>query len=178
MPRLLLLATAALLAACRPDYSPDTYASTAVQQAAKVEQGIVVGVRGVGVAAPGTTGAVAGAAAGGALGATAPQSGGVAATLGAIGGSLIGGIVGTGVERAAGDTTAWEYIVRKTGGDLVSVTQKDATPLAIGERVLVIAGAQARIVPDYTVPVVVNRGTDLPDPPPDDPNTPPEPVAE
>ncbi len=162
----LLLAALAALAGCKPDYSPNTYASTAVQQAAKVEQGIVVGVRQVGVAAAGTTGAVTGAAAGGALGATAPQSGGVAATLGAIGGSLIGGLVGSGVEHAAGDTTAWEYIVRKPDGTLISVTQKDEAPLGIGDRVLVIAGSQARIVPDYTVPVEVKRGADLPDPPP------------
>jgi outer membrane lipoprotein SlyB len=35
----------------------------------------------------------------------------------------------------------------------VSVTQKDATPLPIGQKVLVIAGKQARIVPDYTVEI-------------------------
>ncbi len=35
----------------------------------------------------------------------------------------------------------------------MSVTQKDAEPLAIGQKVLVIAGNQARVVPDYTVPV-------------------------
>jgi outer membrane lipoprotein SlyB len=31
------------------------------------------------------------------------------------------------------------------------VTQKDKTPLALGQKVLVIAGNQARVVPDYTV---------------------------
>jgi outer membrane lipoprotein SlyB len=76
----------------------------------------------------------------------------VTTTLGAIGGSLIGGLVGAGAEKAVGETTAIEYIVRKPGGELISVTQKDEEPLAIGTRVLVIAGSQARIVPDYTVP--------------------------
>jgi outer membrane lipoprotein SlyB len=33
------------LAACGPRYSPDTYATRAVQQANKVEQGTVVGRR-------------------------------------------------------------------------------------------------------------------------------------
>ena len=42
--------------------------------------------------------------------------------------------------------------MRKANGDLLSVTQKDAVPLAIGQKVLVIAGNQARVVPDYTVP--------------------------
>jgi outer membrane lipoprotein SlyB len=49
------------LARCGPSYSPDTYASNAAQQAAKVEQGIVVGVRKVAVSASGTVGTVTGA---------------------------------------------------------------------------------------------------------------------
>ncbi|MCC6718165.1 MAG: hypothetical protein IT555_09785, partial [Acetobacteraceae bacterium] len=153
MPRATLLLLALLpLAGCGPSYSPNTYSSSAVQQAAKVEQGVVVGVRRVGVAAQGTTGAVTGAAAGGAVGSQVPAGGAVASTLGAIGGSLVGGLVGSGVEKATGETAAFEYIVRKTSGELVSVTQNDEVPLALGEKVLVIAGSQARIVPDYTVP--------------------------
>jgi len=153
MMRLSLCVLALLpLVACGPNYSPNTYASSAVQQAARVEQAVVVGVRRVGVAAQGTTGAIAGAAAGGAVGSQVPASGGIASTLGAIGGSLLGGLVGSGVERATGQTVAYEYIVRKPSGELLSVTQHDETPLALGSRVLVIAGSQARIVPDYTVP--------------------------
>ena len=135
-----------LLAACSPSYSPDTYASSAVQQASKVEQGIIVGVRQVGVQAAGTTGAVTGAAAGGLAGNQLPM--GSAFTT--LGGGLVGGLVGTGIERATGDTKAYEYIVRKVGNELVSVTQKDPAPLVLGQKVLVIAGSQARIVPDYT----------------------------
>jgi outer membrane lipoprotein SlyB len=119
------------LSGCGPSYSPDTYASSAVQQANKVEQGIVIGVRDVAVSASGTTGAVTGAAA--------------------------GGIAGTAAEHIAADTNAYEYIVRKGNGDLVSVTQKDKTPLALGQHVLVIAGNQARVVPDYTVPPEVTQ---------------------
>ena len=151
-PPTLVLLCLLPLAACGPDYSPNTYASTAVQQAARVDQGVVVGARRVGVSPQGTTGAVAGGAAGAAIGAAAPAPGRVTTTLGAIGGSLIGGLVGAGAEKAVGETTAIEYIVRKPGGELISVTQKDEEPLAIGTRVLVIAGSQARIVPDYTVP--------------------------
>jgi outer membrane lipoprotein SlyB len=145
-----MLACLILLAACTPDYSPDTYASGAVQQANKVEQGIVAGRRQVGVSAQGTAGAVTGAAAGGIAGAQMPGSG-VRTALSALGGSVVGGLVGAGVERATGDTTAYEYIVRKANEELVSVTQKDLQPLELGQKVLVIAGAQARIVPDYTV---------------------------
>jgi outer membrane lipoprotein SlyB len=138
------------LSGCGPSYSPDTYASNAVQQANKVEQGIVVGVRQVGVSAAGTLGTVAGAAAGGIAGS---QVGiGPASAITALGGSLVGGFAGSAAEHVSTDTTAFEYIVRKSNGDLVSVTQKDKTPLALGQKVLVIAGNQARVVPDYTLP--------------------------
>ena len=90
-----------------------------------------------------------GGAAGGILGS---QSGeiGLNSALGAVGGTLIGGVVGTSIEHMTGDTTGWEYIVRKPNGDLLSVTQKEPTPLPIGQKVLVITGNQARIVPDYS----------------------------
>lgn len=145
----IVLLLAATLPGCSSNYSPDTYASSAVQQANKVEQGIVVGVRKVDVQASGATGALTGAAAGGVVGNSIP-GGGVGSALTTLGGSLVGGLVGTGVERVTGDTTAFEYIVRKANNELVSVTQKDATPLELGAKVLVIAGSQARIVPDYT----------------------------
>ena len=147
-----LLAVCCVLAAvpgCRSSYSPDTYASGAAQQAAKVEQGVVAGVRKVAISADGTFGGVTGAAAGGIAGAQAP-GGGVRTALTALGGSVVGGLVGTGLEKATGDTTAWEYVVRKANGELVSVTQRDLKPLELGAKVLVIAGAQARIVLDYT----------------------------
>ena len=143
--------TAALLAlgGCSPDFSPNTYNAAAVQQANKVEQGVVVGVRDVDVKVSGNTGAAAGAATGGIVGSQLPGSSATSA-IGAVGGGLLGGLLGSGVERASGDTKAYEYIVRKPNNELVSVTQTDKTPLALGQRVLVIAGSQARIVPDYT----------------------------
>ena len=141
------------LAGCGPDDSPNTYASSAVQQANKVEQGSVVGVRLVDVSASGTNGAVAGGAAGGIVGSQLPGSNFTSA-IGTVGGSLIGGLVGGTVDKAANDTTAYEYIVRKPNNELVSVTQRDPAPIAVGAHVLVIAGSQARIVMDYTVPQV------------------------
>lgn len=142
-----------LLAGCGPTYSPNSYAGNAAQQANKVDQGVVVGVRGVSVNASGTTGAVTGAAAGGIIGSQTP-GGTVGTAFGALGGTVIGGLVGAGVEHSTGDTLAFEYVVKKTGGELISVTQRDPAPLEIGQHVLVIGGNQARIVPDYTVPLV------------------------
>jgi outer membrane lipoprotein SlyB len=132
---------------CAPDYSPNTYAPNAVQQASKVERGVVIGYRQVKISANGTVGVVSGGAVGGVLGAQAGS--GVGAAVGGIGGTLVGGIAGTAAEHMTVDAIGWEYIVRESKGDLISVTQREQTPLPIGQRVLVIAGNQARIVPDY-----------------------------
>lgn len=140
---------ALVLAACSPDYSPNTYTSGAVQQANKVDQGVVVGRRLVGVTSAGAVGAVTGGAAGGIAG--SQVGGGVTSAFGALGGSLVGGVVGSAVEKTTGQTKAYEYVVRKLNNDLLSVTQQDDKPLEIGQKVLLIAGSQARIVPDYTV---------------------------
>jgi len=147
----LFIAAAGGLAGCTSDYSPNTYASNAVQQANKVEPGVVVGFRQVAISANGTVGAVSGGAAGGILGAQV-GTGGMNAALGTVGGTAIGGLLGTAMEHIAGDTTGWEYIVRKSNGDLLSLTQKEPQPLPIGQKVLVITGSQARIVPDYSTP--------------------------
>src|SRR5258708_15107783 len=87
----LIVISVAALAGCGPDYSPNTYSSTAVQQANKVELGVIVGVRRIDIAAPGTTGAIAGAAAGGIAGSTATEGGGSALT--ALGRGLVSGIL-------------------------------------------------------------------------------------
>ncbi len=150
-----------------PDYSANSYNSTAVQQANKVDQGVIVGRRSVGVTAAGTTGAVAGGAAGGIAG--SQVGGGVTSAFGALGGTVVGGLVGSAVEKSSGEVTAFEYVVRKPNGDLLSVTQQDKIPLEVGQKVLVIAGNQARIVPDYTVtldPAPPQPQTDTTAPPP------------
>lgn len=152
MPRprhLLLLLAPLALAACRPSYSADDYNTRAVQQMNRVEQAVIIGVRSVTVTADGNTGAATGGAAGGIIGSQTP-AGNMASAIGAVGGALVGGLLGAATERVAGDTTAYEYIARKENGELYTVTQRDTVPLPIGQRVLMIGGAQARIVPDYT----------------------------
>lgn len=173
----LCIAFAALAAGCSPDYSPNTYASSAVQKASKVDQGVIVGAREVGVTAPGTTGAVVGGAAGGIAGAQVGS--GAESAFAALGGSLVGGITGSATEHVVGDTRAFEYIVRKANGDLLSVTQRDKVPLEIGEKVLLIAGDQARVVPDYTVPLqdLPKQAASAPREPPAMTAPPPGPVA-
>ncbi len=146
--RFSLLAVAFAVVGCAPDYSPNVYSGEAVQQANKVVPGVVIGFRQVEIQSDGTVGAVAGGAAGGVLGSTAGEDT-VAHALGAVGGALAGGLIGTTIEHTTGDTTAWEYVVREYKGDLISVTQRQDKPISVGQKVLVIMGKQARIVPDY-----------------------------
>lgn len=146
-----LLPLACLLAACGANYSPNTYSSSAVQQASKVDSGVVVGVRKVTISADAALASTTGAAAGGIAGSQVAT--GAVSALGALGGAVAGGLTGNKIGHNVQDTFGYEYIVRKANGDLLSVTQKDAKPLEVGQHVLLIQGSQARIVSDYTVPV-------------------------
>jgi outer membrane lipoprotein SlyB len=83
------------------------------------------------------------------VGGAAAAGNSVSTALGAVGGALLGSLVGTAAERASANTDAVEYIIRKTDGELVSVTQRDQVPIPLGTSVLVITGNQARVVPDY-----------------------------
>ena len=150
LPALLLGSAVFGLVACSGNYSPNDYAAAAAQQANAVTRGVIIGLRQVTITPTGTVGAVAGGATGGVAGSQAP-GGAVASAFGAIGGTLLGGLAGSAAEQAADKTKAWEYIIQQTDGKLVSVTQTDKKPLAIGTHVLVIAGKQARVVRDYTV---------------------------
>src|ERR1700754_3877483 len=112
----------ALIAGCTPDYSPNTYASNAAQQANKVNQGVIVGVRAVQISADTTLATATGAAAGGVVGSGIGESTGSA--VGAVAGTVAGGVVGNVVGHASGDTDGFEYIVKKANGDLLSVTDR------------------------------------------------------
>ena len=142
------LVMAMALVGCTPDYSPNTYNGSAVQQANKVDTGTVIGYREVRISDDGAVGTVTGGAAGGILGAQL-SSPTVPTALAALGGTVVGGVVGATIQHATSDTKGWEYIVREPKGDLVSVTQREPAPIPIGQKVLVIEGKQARIVPDY-----------------------------
>ncbi|GIL40781.1 hypothetical protein [Roseiterribacter gracilis] len=148
---LLILAVPLVLAGCARDFSPNTYGTQAVQQANKVNQGVVIGVRKVDIKGDAATGAATGAAAGGIVGSNIGK--GTASALSTLAGTVSGGLIGATAQQTAENTWGYEYIVKRGNGDLLSVTQHDEKPLAIGTRVLLIEGAQARIVQDYTVPV-------------------------
>ena len=126
----LFIAVAGGLAGCTSDYSPNTYASSAVQQANKVEPDIVVGFRQVAISANGTVGAVSGGAAGGILGAQV-GTGGMNAALGTVGGTAIGGLLGTAMEHIAGDTNGWDAHSDIEGNHQVHCARTDRPAAAL-----------------------------------------------
>ncbi|HEV2674912.1 MAG TPA: hypothetical protein VGV37_10255 [Aliidongia sp.] len=143
-----LAAVALMLSACQHGYSPDRYSTASMQQATKVDRAVVQSVRLVDVDGTAGAGALVGGAAGGIGGASFGSGGGSAAA--ALGGVLVGAAIGALVEKSATETQAFEYIVMKQSGDLMSVTQKDAQPLAVGQKVMLIYGIKARLIPDTT----------------------------
>lgn len=146
---ILALAVTWLLAGCQDRYSPNTYTPGAMQQAAKVDRAVVESLRAVDVHQAGLgsgIGVGAGAAGGAIAGAQAGNGSGSAAA--ALGGALIGGAIGLFAEDAATATQGYEYILRKENGDLMSIAQKDEQPLTVGQKVLIVYGWQARVIPD------------------------------
>jgi len=123
------LCLAASLAGCAKPPSPETYTTTNLQQTNKVERAIVKSVRAVTVndSSLGTT-----------SGATAGSGG------------LLRGMIRNLAANEASTSQAFEYILEKPNGDLLTLTQADAQPLSVGSHVLVLYGKKARIILDQT----------------------------
>ncbi len=145
---LVLLAVLSSVAGCR-SYSPNEYNPGGMQQANKVDRAVVQSYREIDVEDPSLgLGTGAGAAAGGIAGSQIGQGSGNAAAV--LGGVLIGGGLGYLIDREANATKAFEYILEKKDGDLITLAQKEDVPLAIGSRVFILYGTKARIIPDTT----------------------------
>ena len=141
----LALPLAAMVAACGPSYSPDSYESGAVGQVSRVERGVVESVRVVDIKHKTGVGGLAGAGIGAAAGSTVGDgAGGVA---GAIGGALIGGLIGNSIEKSAKKKQGFEYLIRTDDGQLVTIVQ-GGEPLGINAPVLILYGRTSRVVLD------------------------------
>ena len=140
-------ALSTLLAACTSDISPDSYSVGAVGQVNRAVSGVIVNARPVAI--QGTRsglGAGAGALAGGTAGSTVGGST-EANIIAAVGGAVVGGLAGAAIEESATRQTGMEYVVETDNGALVTVVQGGEAPLAVGQRVLVIYGTRARVIP-------------------------------
>jgi outer membrane lipoprotein SlyB len=142
------LSALAGLSACAPQYTGTTYSGYEVGQPAAVDRGVIVSARDVEVRGPNSgVGTVVGAGTGAVAGSYIGH-GGRGSFLGAIGGAVVGGIVGTAVEDAATRGYATEFVIQRSDGAQFSVVQTNEDRLQVGERVVVIYGAQTRLARD------------------------------
>lgn len=138
-----------VLTACADKYSPDSYSPGGMQQANKVDRAIVKSVRQVDVNDPSLgLGTLGGAAAGGLAGSQiGAGTGNAFATLGGV---LVGGAIGYVVDQDINSTTAYEYILEKQNGDLMTLAEKQDQPFNTGDHVLILYGVKARVILDNT----------------------------
>ena len=145
----LVLGCLVAVSGCTKKYSPDVYNGSSMQQTSKVDRAVVASVREIDVNDPSIgVGTMAGAAAGGIAGSQIGAGGGNA--IATLGGVLIGGGIGYLAEQEATATKAFEYILEKQDGDLMTLAQKEDMPLAVGSKVLILYGVKARVIPDTT----------------------------
>jgi len=137
-----------LLAGCARDIASDSYSAQSVGESGRAVRAEVVSVRPVSVEGTKGIGTLAGAGAGGVAG-SALGTGSRGDILGAIGGALVGGILGAVTEDSLTSQSGWEYVVQTADGGLVTLVQ-GGEPLAEGQKVILLYGERARLIPDTT----------------------------
>jgi outer membrane lipoprotein SlyB len=139
---ILLFLSVALLAACQPDVSSDSYdyyggTSGKVRKAVIEDIQHNVTVRKSSQGGGALVGGFAGAVVGGSLAGGGRRGPGRA--IGTIGGAVVGGLAGHAIENSAGSAKATLYIIRlKNSGRMLSVIQQSRLPLCKGDHVYLI----------------------------------------
>jgi outer membrane lipoprotein SlyB len=137
----------ASLAACTSNIAPTSYSVGSVGQVNRTVAARVISVRPVEI--NGTSGA--GGTAGGALGATAGSGighGDRSHVAGAIAGAVIGAVAGAALEQNATRQSGFEYVVQTENDNLMTIVQGANPTFAVNDKVLVLYGAPARLIPD------------------------------
>lgn len=143
------LITLGTIAGCTPNISPDVDQAGNANQVSNTVKGTIVAVRPIKVKgdADNKVGALAGAVAGGA-GGSAIGGGDRMHIIGAVGGALLGGLAGNMAQDKLSTQTGYEYIVKLTNGQLKTVVQSGGNAyLSVGQKVYVIMGQHARVIP-------------------------------
>ncbi len=125
------------LTACGIGNTNTTYERYEVGKQGQVSMGRIVSMNVVQTAGTNTVGTLAGAGAGAAAGS---MIGGNTAVniIGGIGGALVGGMVGSAAETTMTRDTAYEFIVQKDNGSVVSIVQSNELMLRPGDKVLLV----------------------------------------
>lgn len=144
---LFLLISICFMMSCTSDINDAYYESGQVGRVNKVIKGIVISARPIYVTdeADGA-GSLAGAVIGGVAGSMVGGSD-RANMLGAAVGGTAGAAVGSKAERAITKQSATEYVIETDSGKIMSITQGNNENLKIGQRIMVIYGSRARVIP-------------------------------
>ena len=131
----LIVLTACLLTACGIGNTNTTYQRYQVGAQGIVEKGRILEMTPVQIAGQNGVGTLAGAGMGAAAGS---MIGGNTAVniIGGVAGALVGGMVGSATEKAITADTAYEFIIEKSNGQLISVVQTNELNLRPGDNVL------------------------------------------
>jgi outer membrane lipoprotein SlyB len=149
----ILCILALLLTSCERNINSNAYTAASVGEASFSYQGTVISVRQVQVQEgdrleDNKSGIGLGALGGGVIGNQFGNGGGnLAAT---IGGAVVGGVIGSMVEKKLKEQTGFEYVVKLTNGQIMTVVQGLDAAFGIGQRVIVIVSndGRSRVIAD------------------------------
>ena len=134
-----------LLTSCQADIASNQYSTSSVGVARSASECSVVSVRQVNVKSNNGLGTVIGSVAGGVAGYSI-GSGSTAHNLGAIGGAVLGGMAGNAAQGALSSQGGFEYVVKLSNGQIMTLTQGTDVLLTPGQRCMVLFGNPARLI--------------------------------
>ncbi len=141
-----VLPLALLMNACTSNIGANQYATSSTGQVNRAMECTVVSVRAVTVQSDNNAGTLVGGAAGGVAG-TLLGGNDTTKILGAIGGAVVGGIAGDAAQGQLSKQGGYEYVVRTTGGNIMTVTQGNDVLMTPGEKCMLLYGDKARVIP-------------------------------
>jgi outer membrane lipoprotein SlyB len=127
-----------------------TYSPQSLGRVGRADKGVVVNVRLVNVDGTTQTGTILGGITGSALGYEIGRGHNSDAIriLSTAGGAVVGGLVGGSTEKLITRTMAYEYIVEMDSGHMETIVQRDDSAIAHGQRVILLKGPDAKVIPD------------------------------
>ena len=148
-----LVAIAALglaTTACETANGGNVYSGNEVGVPAKTKSGRLLSVEAVVIENENRRiGAASGAIIGGAAGSEI-GNGDAEQIAGGVAGAVIGGVAGDAIERRMRRQQGMRYTVELDNGEIVTIVQADASPIAnVGDNVRIQYGNKARVLPAY-----------------------------
>ncbi len=133
---LFVLLTSCYLTACGIGNTNTSYERYQVGSQGVVETGKIISMTPVQIQGTDGVGTLAGAGMGAAAGS---MIGGNTAVniIGGVAGAVAGGVIGSATQKAITQDTAYEFIIQKSNGQMISVVQSNELNLRPGDQVLI-----------------------------------------